>query len=99
MPDRRSSDIDSVIHQEARLRIVSSLVAADSMTFNELKALLGLTDGNLSTHATVLEKAGYITIVKGFEGRKPKTTLKVRAAGRRAFARYVDELERLLHPK
>jgi DNA-binding MarR family transcriptional regulator len=77
---------------------MSSLVAADPMTFNELKALLGLTDGNLSTHASVLERTGYITITKSFEGRKPKTTLKVTPAGRRAFARYVDDLERLLHP-
>ena len=98
MAPRAPKEIDSVIHQEVRLRIVSSLVAAGPMTFNELKALLSLTDGNLSAHSSVLERAGYVKIDKSFEDRRPKTTLEVTAAGRKAFARYVDYLERLLHP-
>jgi len=88
--------IDEVIHQRVRLGIVSSLAAVEGLEFTELRALLGLTDVNLSTHARVLEEAGYVEIEKSFKGRKPQTVLRLTAAGREAFTRYVDTLERML---
>jgi DNA-binding MarR family transcriptional regulator len=92
LPDR----IDEVIHQRVRLSIVSTLAGVDELEFTELKGLLGLTDGNLSTHARVLEEAGYLEVAKGFSGRRPQTTYRLTASGRRAFARYVALLEEIL---
>jgi DNA-binding MarR family transcriptional regulator len=89
-------DLDRVIHERVRLAIVSALAASPSLTFNELKDLLGTTDGNLSVHARRLEAAGYVACEKGFDGRIPRTAYRLTAAGRRAFARYVDHLEALI---
>ena len=88
--------LDRVIHERVRLAIVSALAASPSLTFNELKDLLGATDGNLSVHARRLEEAGYVSCEKGFSGRVPRTAYRLTAAGRRAFARYVDHLEALI---
>ena len=88
--------LDRVIHERVRLAIVSALAASPSLTFNELKDLLGVTDGNLSVHARRLEDAGYVVCDKGFSGRVPRTAYRLTAAGRRAFARYVDHLEALI---
>lgn len=88
--------IDEVIHQRVRLAIVSTLAGVDALEFSELKSMLALTDGNLSTHARVLEKAGYLAIEKRFAGRKPQTLYRLSAAGRVAFRRYLDNLERVL---
>ncbi|MBN2584352.1 MAG: transcriptional regulator [Planctomycetes bacterium] len=97
MPHEPAHDkIDEVIHQRVRLGIVSSLAAVESLEFTELKTLLALTDGNLSTHARVLQEAGYLEIEKSFKGRKPQTVFRLSAAGREAFRRYVDNLERML---
>jgi DNA-binding MarR family transcriptional regulator len=79
-----------------RLGIVSALAAADSLTFNELKAVLGATDGNLSVHARKLEEAGYVTCTKGFDGRRPRTEYRLSAAGRRELGRYVNHMEALI---
>ena len=68
-------------------------------SLGELKENLGMTDGNLSVHARTLEEAGYITIAKDFVGRKPRTTMRLTAAGERAFRRYVDYLERIVTPR
>ena len=89
-------DLDKVIHERMRLAIVSALAATDTLGFNELKTLIGATDGNLSVHARKLEEAGYITTTKRFEGRVPKTEFKLTAAGRRALERYVDHMEALI---
>ena len=88
--------LDRVIHERLRLAIVSALAASPSLTFNELKDLLGTSDGNLSVHARRLEEAGYVSCEKGFSGRVPRTAYRLTAAGRRAFARYVDHLEALI---
>jgi len=88
--------IDAVIHERVRLAIVSALAAAPEMTFNELKATLDLTDGNLSAHSRTLEEAGYITIVKSFQGRRPLTTMRLTPQGRKAFQRYLDTLRRIV---
>jgi DNA-binding HxlR family transcriptional regulator len=88
--------LDRLIHERMRLGIVSALAANESLTFNELKALLQTTDGNLSVHARKLEEAGYISCTKSFEGRMPKTEYALTAPGRKAFERYLDHMEALI---
>ena len=87
---------DRLIHERMRLGIVSALAVNDSLTFNELKALLKTTDGNLSVHARKLEEAGYVACTKSFDGRMPKTEYRLTAAGRRALERYLDHMEALI---
>jgi len=89
-------DLDRLIHERMRLGIVSALAVNDSLTFNELKALLKTTDGNLSVHARKLEEAAYIACSKSFDGRLPKTEYRLTAAGRRALERYLDHMEALI---
>ena len=93
---RTSLDLDRVIHERVRLAIVSALAVNDSLAFNELKRLLGTTDGNLSVHARKLEEAGYLTCHKAFEGRVPKTEYRLTAAGRQALQRYLAHMEGLI---
>jgi DNA-binding HxlR family transcriptional regulator len=88
--------LDRLIHERMRLGIVSALAVNPSLTFNELKALLRTTDGNLSVHARKLEEAAYINCTKTFDGRLPKTKYRLTAAGRRAFERYLDHMESLI---
>ena len=88
--------IDEVIHQQTRLAIMAALAAVESLDFNELKADLALTDGNLSTHASALERAGYVKITKTFRGKKPLTRLAMTPKGRKALARYVQALQNIL---
>src|SRR5215475_11082401 len=75
-------DLDRIIHERMRLAIVSVLAANEKLSFNELKALLGTTDGNLSVHARKLEEAGYVACAKSFEGRMPKTEYRLTAEGK-----------------
>jgi DNA-binding HxlR family transcriptional regulator len=91
-----SPDLDRLIHERIRLGIVSALAVNRSLTFNELKALLKTTDGNLSVHARKLEEADYIVCTKSFEGRLPKTEYRLAAAGRRALERYLNHMEALI---
>ena len=88
--------LDRIIHERVRLAIVSALAVNDSLTFNDLKALLETTDGNLSVHARKLEDAKYIAVDKSFEGRMPKTQYRLTAAGRRAFEKYIAHMESLI---
>jgi len=88
--------IDSIIHEPARLAIMSALAVAPEMTFKELKQTLSLTDGNLSVHARTLEDAGYIAIHKTFQGRRPLTTMRLTRKGREAFRRYLDTLRSII---
>ena len=89
-------ELDRLIHERIRLGIVSALAVNESLSFSELKDLLGATDGNLSVHARKLEDAGYVTCRKGFEGRTPKTEYALAAAGRRALERYLAHMEALI---
>jgi DNA-binding HxlR family transcriptional regulator len=89
-------DLDRVIHERVRLAIVSVLAVNDTLSFNELKALLNTTDGNLSVHARRLEEAGYVACLKSFEGRIPRTEYRLTAAGRRALERYLEHMEALI---
>src|SRR5690348_8093439 len=90
-------NLDRIIHERMRLGIVSALAVNDSLTFNELKKLLQTTDGNLSVHARRLEEAAYVDCIKSFEGRVPRTEYRLTPAGRKAFERYLDHMEALIH--
>jgi len=85
-----------LIHERLRLGIISALAANESLTFNDLKSLLHITDGNLSVHARKLEDAGYITCTKYFEGRLPKTEYKLTVVGRKALENYLGHMETLI---
>lgn len=89
-------DLDRVIHERVRLAIVSALAVHDVLTFNELKALLDASDGNLSVHARKLEDAGYLACKKGYDGRVPRTEYRLTAAGRKALERYLGHMEALI---
>jgi DNA-binding MarR family transcriptional regulator len=88
--------LDRVIHERARLGIVSALAVNDVLTFNELKDLLDLTDGNLSVHARRLEEAGYVSCVKSFENRVPRSEYRLTAEGRRALERHLEHLSAVI---
>jgi DNA-binding MarR family transcriptional regulator len=89
-------DFDRLIHEKTRLSIVSALAVNSSLTFNELKAILETTDGNVSVHTRKLEEANYLTVKKSFEGRMPRTEYSLTAAGRRAFEKYLSHMEALI---
>ena len=90
------TSLDRLIHERMRLGIVSALAVNESLTFNELKALMQTTDGNLSVHARKLEEANYVACTKSFEGRVPRTEYRLTAAGRRALERYLDHMEAII---
>lgn len=89
-------ELDRLIHERVRLGILSALAVNPSLTFNELKSMLRLTDGNLSVHARKLEEAGYLSCTKGFQGRVPRTEYALTRAGRNAFEKYLDHMEALI---
>lgn len=93
---RASLDLDRLIHERVRLAIVSALAVNPALTFNELKHLLGTSDGNLSVHARRLEDAGYLECTKSFEGRVPRTEFRLTAVGRAALERYLAHMEGLI---
>ncbi len=94
--DVSSVDLDRLIHEKMRLGIISALAANERLTFNELKALMKTTDGNLSVHARKLEDAGYVVCEKSFDGRIPKTEYKITKEGRKALERYLNHMESLI---
>ena len=94
--DAQPAGLDRLIHERQRLGIVSALAVNETLSFNELKALMQTTDGNLSVHARKLEDAGYITCKKSFEGRVPRTEYALTAPGRRALERYLDHMEAII---
>ena len=89
-------ELDRLIHERVRLGIVSALAVSASLTFNELKSMLSLTDGNLSVHARKLEEAGYVVCTKSFEGRTPRTEFRLTDAGRTALTAYLNHMEALI---
>jgi DNA-binding MarR family transcriptional regulator len=88
--------LDRLLHERVRLGIVSALAANPTLSFGELKTLMGATDGNLSVHARKLEDAGYVSCSKSFQGRVPKTEYRLTPEGRRAFEKYLDHLEAVI---
>jgi DNA-binding HxlR family transcriptional regulator len=88
--------LDRIIHERLRLGIVSALSVNESLTFRELKKILGTTDGNLSVHARKLEEAGYIGCEKKFEGRLPRTDYRLTEVGRGELEKYLTHMEALI---
>ena len=88
--------LNKVLENRIRLAVMSMLVVNDSMDFNTLKRMLNLTDGNLATHITTLEKHKYVKVEKEFVGKKTQTTYTATQAGRKAFANHIDGMERLI---
>ena len=91
-------ELDPVIHSRIRLSILSVLISVKEADFIYLKEATGTTDGNLSTHLSKLEQAGYVKIEKGFVGKKPRTTCFITNEGKDAFSKYVKTLEQFIHP-
>ena len=89
-------ELDRLIHERVRLGIVSALAVNRSLSFNELKTMLGLTDGNLSVHARKLEEAGYVECTKSFEGRTPRTDFVLTDSGRASLEAYLNHMEALI---
>jgi DNA-binding transcriptional ArsR family regulator len=102
--DTRDSDapfayegLDRVMHEKARLGLLSSLIAhPKGLAFGDLKQLCGLSDGNLSRHLQVLQEAGLVEITKSFEGNRPQTSCRLTRIGRRRFLDYLALLEQLV---
>jgi DNA-binding MarR family transcriptional regulator len=89
--------LDRVIHEKARLGLLTSLMAhAKGLSFADLKQLCALTDGNLSRHLQVLQEAGLVEVIKGYEGNRPHTTCRLTKSGRKRFLDYLSVLEQLV---
>ena len=89
-------ELDRLIHERVRLGIVSALAVNGSLTFTDLRGLLGTTDGNLSAHARRLEDAGYVVCRKTFEGRTPKTEYHLTDIGRQELNAYLNHMEAII---
>lgn len=88
--------LDRVIHEKGRLAIMSMLAASPELSFTELREALKMTDGNLTTHIRTLQEAGYLSVTKSFQNKRPLTTCALTAAGKKAFTEYINLLERIL---
>jgi len=88
--------INDVIHGRIRLGIMVYLASAEVADFNELKAVLDATQGNLSVHLRKLEEAHYVEVEKGYAGRRPLTRVRLTAKGRKAFSEYLSAIGNLL---
>jgi DNA-binding MarR family transcriptional regulator len=90
--------LDRVIHEKARLGILTSLLPRpDGLVFNDLKTLCALTDGNLSRHLAILQEAGLVEVWKGTKGRRPQTLVRITDQGRARFREYLNVLESVIH--
>lgn len=94
--DSGATELHRLLNDRVRLGIVSSLAVSESLSFKELKELLGASDGNLSVHARKLEDGGYIECRKSFAGRKPRTDYALTTMGRKALKRYLQHMEALI---
>ena len=97
-PVRAIIDLDRMVHEPARLAILTVLSAAEQVEFLFLLKVTGLTKGNLSVQSQKLESAGYVKTSKGFRGRVPVTSFKITSAGRRALLAYHEQMRSLLPP-
>jgi len=96
MQHEKILQLDPIIHAPNRLAVMSILITVENAKFTFLKESIGITDGNLTTHLTKLEKNGLITIKKKFVGKKPQTTCAVTEKGRQAFKTYLETLEQII---
>ena len=87
---------DRLIYGRVRLGIMSALAVNEQLSFNDLKALFAVTDGNLGAHARKLEVAGYISCRKTFEERRPRSEYRLTATGRKALERYLQHIEAVI---
>ena len=87
---------DRLVYERVRLGIMSALAVSEQLTFNELKALFEVSDGNLSAHARKLEEAGYIACSKSFAGRRPRSEYRLTHVGRKALQRYLEHIEAVI---
>jgi DNA-binding MarR family transcriptional regulator len=87
---------DRLVYERVRLGIMSALAVRESLTFNELKSLFDVSDGNLSAHARKLEEAKYLTCTKSFAQRRPRTVYRLTALGKTALNRYLDHVEAVI---
>ncbi len=90
------AQLNKVFDSRIRIGIMSALMVAESHSFNDLKALLDVTDGNLASHMKTLEESGYIKVSKGFIGRKTNTLYSITKAGEKAFRAHLDALEQII---
>jgi DNA-binding transcriptional ArsR family regulator len=97
-PAHASEDarFDRLVYERVRLGIMSALAVNERLTFNELKSLFDVSDGNLSAHARKLEEAGYVECAKSFEGRRPKSEYRITSTGRKALHRYLEHIEAVI---
>jgi DNA-binding HxlR family transcriptional regulator len=89
-------NLNRAFDNRIRLAMMSVLFVREQADFNELKKMLGVTDGNLATHVAVLERHKYVRVKKVFVGRKPHTTYAITESGRKAFSAHVDALEEII---
>jgi DNA-binding MarR family transcriptional regulator len=89
-------ELDRVIHEKGRLAIMSMLAATTELSFTELREALDMTDGNLTTHIRTLQEAGYVSVTKSFQNKRPLTTCALTAQGKKAFTNYINVLERIV---
>ena len=94
--DNNDATFDRLVYERVRLGIMSALAVREELTFNELKSLFDVSDGNLSAHARKLEEAKYLTCTKSFEQRRPKTIYRLTALGKNALNRYLDHIEAVI---
>ena len=87
---------DRLIYERVRLGIMSALAMNERLTFNELKSLFDVSDGNLSAHARKLEEAGYVICTKSFEARRPKSEYRITPIGKKALLRYLEHIEAVI---
>ena len=87
---------DRLIYERVRLGIMSALAMNEQLTFNELKSLFDVSDGNLSAHARKLEEAGYVDCTKSFEARRPKSVYRITQVGKKALLRYLEHIEAVI---
>jgi DNA-binding MarR family transcriptional regulator len=90
------SGLNKLFDNRVRLGVMSMLVVNESISFNDLKQLLEVTDGNLATHLQTLEESGFIKVHKGFVGRKTNTTYSITKAGQKAFTDHIEGLEKMI---
>ncbi len=95
-PGSDEGGFDRLIYERVRLGIMSALATNDELTFNGLKALFEVSDGNLGAHARKLEEAGYIACSKSFEARRPKSRYRITPVGRKALLRYLEHIEAVI---
>jgi DNA-binding HxlR family transcriptional regulator len=92
----QDAGLDRLIYERVRLGIMSALAMNERLTFNELKTLFDVSDGNLSAHARKLEEAGYVVCTKSFEARRPKSEYRITQIGKKALLRYLGHIEAVI---